>query len=271
MLNFLKFLIKTNVTHYSKENYDYFFYLQHLKSSIHFEKNFVSEILSSLFDDLYKIHLGIEYDKSKNYDNIHFLFIYLKNDNVFKSNPDNLQYLYNFLLEFYKFKIFNIDNLNSFLIFHLDLNKNRYFLSKILEIIHINKHSILMNNILKYKEFNEFIFILIDFFPVFYLNFISIYEKDIKLLFNEYDFHKLFTILSKKEDIIKIFPADFLSLLFQKISEKDKIYLDLLFFILKQCEEFDDYHIAKEKILIDYPIYSSIFEEYETRLNIKNF
>jgi len=272
MLNFFKFLIQTNITHYSKENYEYFLYLQNLKSSIYFKSSIISEKIDFILTALYHSHLGIEFDKAQTSNHIHFLFIHLKNDKIFNSNPINLQHLYTLLLEFYKFNIFDISTLNSFLILHLDLNKERLFLSRFLSIID-DEPSIFKKSALNYREFNNFIFTLLDFCHNDHLKYIFIYQKNIQRLFSEDDCINLFDFLSKKENIVKIFPIDFLSYIIHKISNKyHPNDFDLLFAILKQCKKEDnDYYTAKNEILINYPDYVSIFEEYEIRLNIENF
>lgn len=272
MLNFLKFLINTNITHYSKENYDYFLHLQNLKSSIYFEYSVVSEKIDFILTALYHSHLGIEFDKNQTSNHIHFLFLHLKNDKIFKSNSSNLQNLYTLLLEFYKFNIIDIYTLNSFLILHLELNKERSFLDIFLSIIDKTPY-IFKKSVLNYREFNNFIFTLLDFCHNDHLKYIFLYKETIKQLFSEEDCIKLFDFLSKKENIVKIFPIDFLSYISNKISnEYHPNDFDLFFAILKQCEKEDnDYYTAKNEILMNYPDYTSIFEEYEIRLNIENF
>lgn len=278
MFNFLQFLIKTNFTHYSKENYEYFLHLKKLFSNITFEESIIKEKLDVIFIFLYECKLGIKPNNKYIDYEINYLINHLKFDQKFLSQNSNLKYLHLIFQEFYSFNIYNILIVNDFLLKQLylfeDISK---FKNNILNIILSKRNYI--EDYLDYTEkfyINKEYFInftnLLELYEDHTYELIELYSKYIRVQFSIEEFSKLYDFLCKKNNFSNILP----SCVFNKIiSTTDNMvmtnYFIITMYFVLALDKNSDYSSAKCEILNCFPFLNPTFEEHETRLNIENF
>lgn len=279
MINFLQFLIKTNIDNYSEDNYNYFLHLKKLllNTKIKIQKSdsydqFIAienfnEKLENIFNYLYLIKIGTKV----NYEEVDKCVSSLMNPFCLLLEEKKINSIHLFLQEFYILKKFNIKSVNDFLLQKLFLfQKTNFFDENILNIVISNP-----NILIKYSSYN------IDFYvPEFHLqNMIKLFniysdntyqlliafKSDIINTFSNVNFESFYLFLMTKKDLSHLLP----NFIFQKIinhEDYDIILTEYFCFIF----ETENYYIIKEKISKLFHI-EYIFDEYETRLNIENF